>query len=61
MKDLLKSKTISLFLIIVAIVVISWAIDKPLPEIFKDILVILFPTVALKESHKKHIEVKKDA
>jgi len=58
MKDLFKSKTISLFLIVLLIYTVSFICDKVIPDTMTSLIQVLFPSVAIKESHKKYVESK---
>lgn len=60
MKRLLESTTISLFLIILFIYVIGWIFNKPIPQELTSMVQVLFPMVALKNAHNKHVEGKRN-
>jgi hypothetical protein len=60
MKNLLESTTISLFLIIFSVYVLGWILNKPIPDELTSMVQVLFPMIAIKNAHNKHVEGKKN-
>lgn len=60
MKELLKGRTTSLFLIVLAIYIVAIIIGKPVPDNMTSMIQVLFPMVAFKEAHRKHVDSQKE-